>query len=59
MRLEVVGHLISFVGKKSEEQKAEKCLKLIAEELGMEFIDLLDNGYEEQMDLGLAYQQKW
>ncbi|EIV8508260.1 hypothetical protein MA785_000855 [Vibrio parahaemolyticus] len=59
MRLEVLGHLISFVGKSSEEEKATKCLKLIAEELGIEFVDLFDNGYEDEMDLGMAYDQKW
>lgn len=58
MRLEVKCHLISFVGKRNEEEKAEKCLRLIAKELGIEVIDFFESGDDEYMDYGLPYSQK-
>lgn len=59
MRLEVVSNLISFVGKKNEEAYAEKCLRLIGQELGFPVVDFFDNGDDEHMDLGVAYDQKF
>ena len=59
MRLEIVSHQVSFVGKFKEEQKIEKALALLADRMCIHSPAYFDNSYEpdDYYDLGFAYEQ--
>lgn len=58
MKLEVVNHLISLVGKEKELSKIETTLAAFYEHLNGESFEnaaVFDNSYDDEIDLGFAY----